>query len=97
MFAVFKIDSEILDCIYSKLQSRPKMSCLFFTVLMVSLQSAIVTFPGHTHFFASIIFFKPDKILLMANRARTCRKNIFKLKEWQRAVTYVMDLPNIYI
>ena len=60
------------------MQSRPKMFCLFFTVLLISLQSLIVTFPGHTHFLANIVF-KPDKILLMAKRARTCRKNIFKL------------------
>ena len=80
MFAVFKNELEILDCMLSKMQSRPKMSCLFFTVLLVSLQSAIVTFPGHTHFLANIVFLKPDKILLMANRVRTCRKNIFKLK-----------------
>ena len=65
---------------YSKTQSRPKMSCLFFTVPLISLQSAILTFPGHTHLLANIVFFKPDKIFLMAKRARTCRKNIFKLK-----------------
>ena len=33
------------------------MSCLFFTVPLVSLQSAIVTFPGHTHFLVNIVFF----------------------------------------
>ena len=75
MFAVFKNELEILDYMY-----RPKISCLFFTVPLVSLQSAFVTFPGHTHFLANIVLFKPDKILLMAKRARTCRKNIFKLK-----------------
>ena len=75
-----KNEIEILDYMYSKTQSRPKMSCLFFTVPLVSLQSAIVTFPGHTHFLANTVFFKPDKILLMAKRARTCRKTIFKLK-----------------
>ena len=80
MFAVLKNELEILDCMYSKTQSRPKMSCLFFTVRLVSLQSAIATFPGHTHLLANIVFFKPDNILLMANRDRTYRKNIFKLK-----------------
>ena len=80
MFAVFKNELEILDYMYSKTQSRPKMSCLFFTVRLVDLQSAIVTFPGHTQFLAVIVFFKPDKIFLMAKRARTCRKNVFKLK-----------------
>ena len=57
------------------MQSRP----IFFTEPLVSLQSTTVTFPGHTHFLANIVF-KPDKILLMAKRARTCRKNIFKQK-----------------
>ena len=58
MFAVFKNELEILDYMYSKTQSRPKMSCLFFTVPLVGLLSAIVTFPGHTHFLANIFFFK---------------------------------------
>ena len=80
MFAVFKNELEIIDYMYSKTQSRPKMSCLFFIVPLVGLQSAIVTFPGHTHFLANIVFFKPGKIFLMAKRARTCRKNVFKLK-----------------
>ena len=71
---------EILDYMYRKTQSRPKMLCLFFIVPLVSLQSAIVTFAGHTHFLANIGLFKPNKILLMAKRARTFRKNIFKLK-----------------
>ena len=81
MFAVFKNELEILDYMYDKMQSRPlNFLCLFFTVPLASLQSAIVTFPGHNHFLENIVFFKPDKILLMAKRARTCRKNIFKLK-----------------
>ena len=75
-----KNELEILYYMYSKAQSSPKMSCLFFIVSLIGLQSAIVTFPGHTHFLANIVFFKPDKILLMAKRARTCRKNIYKLK-----------------
>ena len=48
---------------YSKLKSRPKIFCVSSSQYR---WSAIVTFPGHTHFLANIVFFKPDKILLMA-------------------------------
>ena len=75
MFAVFKNELEVLDYMCSKMHSRPfNVLCLFFTVPLVSLQSAIVTFPGHTRFLENILFSKPDEILLMAKRARTCRK-----------------------
>ena len=39
---------------YSKMQTRRKMFCV--TVLLVSMQSAIVTFLGHTGFLANIVF-----------------------------------------
>ena len=37
-------------------------------VPLVGLQSATVTFPGHTHFIANIVFFKHDKMLLIVKR-----------------------------
>ena len=55
-----KNELEILD--YNAVKTS-NVLCLFFKVLLVSLQSAIVTFPGHTYFLANIVFFKPDKIL----------------------------------
>ena len=52
----------------------------FFLVPLVDLQSAIVTFPGHTHFLANIVYFKHDKILLLAKKEPELAGNAFKLK-----------------
>ena len=51
------------------MQSRPNVLSLFFTVRLVGVQSAIVTFPGHTDILAKT-FFKHDKILLLAKKAQ---------------------------
>ena len=37
-------------------------------VPLFDLQSVIVTFHGHSHFLANIVFFRHDKILLLAKK-----------------------------
>ena len=44
------------------------------------LQSVIVTFHGHSQFLANIVFFRHDKILLLAKKEQVVQGNIFKLK-----------------
>ena len=54
IFVIFKNDKGILD--YNKMQPRQNVLCCFLTVPLFDLQSLIVTFHGHSHFLANIVF-----------------------------------------